>query len=180
MREATSSGTAAPSAGRSRMRREIWLPATPASARTARHLVRDAAAEVDLEAEHVWDLMLATTEAVANAVCHGKAWPNGCVLLVIDPCPRGLCVEVCDLGTFDSTPEPAPLGAISGRGMQLIAALVDRFEVRNGDGQTLVRLEKRAGPEAHVPGANGASPDHRGLRRGARQVRPTGDMRRSA
>ena len=77
---------------------------------------------------------------------HGKPWPNDCVLFATEPCPRGLRVEVCDLGTFDSALEPAPLEATSGRGMQIIAALVDRLEVRNGDGPTLVGFEKHRGP----------------------------------
>jgi anti-sigma regulatory factor (Ser/Thr protein kinase) len=50
------------------MRQERWLPANPASAGLARRIVREAAAEAGLEAEPAWDLMLASTEAVANAV----------------------------------------------------------------------------------------------------------------
>jgi anti-sigma regulatory factor (Ser/Thr protein kinase) len=128
------------------MKREIWLPATPASAQAARSIVREAAAEAGLEGEPAWDLMLASTEAISNAIQHGKAWANDCVLFATEPCPRGLRVEVCDLGSFDSALEPAPLEATSGRGMQIIAALVDRLEVRKGDGCTLVRLEKYGGP----------------------------------
>ena len=124
------------------MKRETWLPATPAGARAARSVVREAATEAGLEYESAWDLMLATTEAVANAVQHGKAWPNDCILLITEPCPRGLWVQVCDLGTFDRTLVPAPLEATCGRGMQIIAALVDRLEVRSRDGRTLVGFEK--------------------------------------
>jgi serine/threonine-protein kinase RsbW len=153
------------------MRRETWLPATPASAGDARRIVREAAAEVGLEGEPAWDLMLASTEAFTNAVQHGKPWPNDCVLFTIESCPRGLRVEVCDLGTFDSTLEPAPIDATHGRGIQIIAALVDRLEVRNGDGRTRVRFEKHrtsstvAGDgevEQKVPsrGANGSATAH--------------------
>jgi anti-sigma regulatory factor (Ser/Thr protein kinase) len=124
------------------VKRERWLPATPASAQGARSIVREAAAEAGLAGDSAWELMVASTEAVTNAVQHGKAWPNNCVLFATEPCPRGLRVEVCDLGTFDSALEPAPLEATSGRGMQIIAALVDRLEVRHGDGCTLVRFEK--------------------------------------
>jgi anti-sigma regulatory factor (Ser/Thr protein kinase) len=128
-------------------RRETWVPATPAGARAARFIVREAAAEAGLEGESAWDLMLAATEAVTNAVQHGKAWPNDCILVVTERCRDGLWVEVCDLGTFDSALEPAPLEATSGRGMQIIAALVDSLEVRSRDGRTLVRFEKhRARP----------------------------------
>ena len=127
------------------MRRETWLPATPASAAAARAIVREAAADAGLEGEPTWDLALATTEAVSNALRHGKAWPNDCILLVTQRSSGGLRVEICDLGTFDSPPKPAAREATSGRGMQIIAALVDRLEVEYGDGRTLVRLEKRSG-----------------------------------
>jgi anti-sigma regulatory factor (Ser/Thr protein kinase) len=86
--------------------------------------------------------MLATTEAVSNAVQHGKAWPNNCILLTTEPCARGLRVEVTDCGTFGGPPEPAALDSISGRGIPIIAAVVDRLEVRNGDGRTRVRFER--------------------------------------
>ena len=124
------------------MKRETWLPATAAGARAARSLVREAAARAGLEGEPAWDLMLATTEAVTNAVQHGKPWPNDCILFVTELGSRGLWVEVWDLGTFDSALEPAPVEATSGRGMQIIAALVDRLEVRSRHGHTLVRFEK--------------------------------------
>jgi serine/threonine-protein kinase RsbW len=137
------------------MRRERWLPATAASAGAARSIVCDAASEAGLEAEPTWDLMLATTEAVTNAVQHGKAWPNGCILFATRRCPRGLHVEVCDLGTFDSTLEPAPVDATSGRGMQIIAALVDRLEVRNGDGRTRVCFEKHRLPASALCNGGG-------------------------
>lgn len=130
------------------MKRETWLPAAPASAGAARSIVREAAAEAGIEGDLVWDLMLASTEAFMNAVQHGKPWPSDCVLFATEPCPGGLRVEVCDLGSFDSELEPAPLDATSGRGMQIIAALVDRFEVRSGDGRTIVRFEKHRGRAA--------------------------------
>jgi anti-sigma regulatory factor (Ser/Thr protein kinase) len=136
------------------MRRETWLPATPAGARVARSIVREAAAEAGLEGEPAWDLMLATTEAVSNAVQHGKAWPNDCILFVTEQCSRGLWVQVCDLGTFDSALEPAPLEATSGRGMQIIAALVDRLEVRSREGRTLVRFEKHRSRPARQSSAS--------------------------
>lgn len=128
------------------MRRETWLPAAPAGAQAARSIVREAAAEVGLNPEGTWDLTLAATEAFANAVQHGEAWPNGCLLLVTEPCRRGLRVEVCDLGTFESTLEPAPLEATSGRGMRMIATLVDRLEVKTQEGSTVVRFEKHRDP----------------------------------
>lgn len=123
---------------------ETWLPAEPESVSRARSLVSDAAVEAGLEGEAAWDLMLATSEAVANAVTHGEAWPNGCILFVTEPRPRGLRVEVTDLGSFDSALVPAPLESIGGRGIHIIAAVVDRMEVRNADDRTVVSFERYA------------------------------------
>lgn len=125
-------------------RQETWLPAAPVSLPKARSIVSQAATQVGLDGEGTWDLMLATSEAFANAVQHGEAWPNECILLVTEPCARGLRVEVSDCGRFDSTLDPAPLDATYGRGIGIIAAIVDRLEVRNGDGQTVVCFERHA------------------------------------
>ena len=54
------------------MKREAWLAAALESAATARAIVRDAAGEQGLDDRSIWDLMLATTEAVSNAVLHGQ------------------------------------------------------------------------------------------------------------
>jgi anti-sigma regulatory factor (Ser/Thr protein kinase) len=124
------------------MQRETWLPAAAPSAGAARSIVSEAAAEAGLGPRGTWDLMLATSEAVANAVQHGEPWPNGCILLKTEPCARGLRVEVCDCGSFDGTLEPAPLDATSGRGILIITAVVDHFEILNRNGSTRVCLER--------------------------------------
>jgi anti-sigma regulatory factor (Ser/Thr protein kinase) len=140
------------------MMRESWLPAAPESALIARSLVREAAAEHGLGGEATWDLTLATTEAVANAVLHGGACEeNGGILLRIGPCEEGLCVEVCDCGEFDAElrqPRPedendrsgsgqAQHLAQGGRGIPIIAAVVDHFELLPSDRFTRVRFTKR-------------------------------------
>jgi serine/threonine-protein kinase RsbW len=124
------------------VKRRTWLPATPASAGPARVFVHEAATRAGLDDACAWDLMLATSEAVANAVQHGKAWPNGSILVTTELCARGLRVEVTDCGSFDSTIEPTPLESESGRGLPIIAAVVDLLEVRNRNGRTLVRFER--------------------------------------
>ena len=135
-------GSAPPSAPAEEMGREAWLPAEAASGAAARSLVSEAAADAGLDGGRTWDLMLATSEAFANAVQHGRPWPNECILLRAEPSAKGVRVEVTDCGTFDSQLEPAALDATSGRGIQIIAAIVDRLEVQNGNGRTLVRFEK--------------------------------------
>lgn len=112
------------------MKRESWLPAAPESAGAARAIVREAAAERGLGAAAAWDLMLATTEAVANAVQHGEACaPNGGIRLRITASEDGLWVEVCDCGRFDGGSKPEYELATRGRGIPLISAVMDSFEV---------------------------------------------------
>jgi serine/threonine-protein kinase RsbW len=130
------------------MMRESWLPAAPESAPLARAMVREAAVEQGLDGESTWDLMLATTEAVANAILHGKPCQNAGrgILLRLqswdDDC-EGLCVEVCDCGTFEASTRPADHDATHGRGIPIITAVVDHFELLPDGPLTRVRFGKR-------------------------------------
>jgi serine/threonine-protein kinase RsbW len=157
------------------LKRETRLPAAPASVRAARSIVCEAAAEAGLGEDCTRDLMLATSEAVANAVQHGTPWPDQSILLTTTPCGRGLCIEVINRGACDRPLEPAPLEATSGRGIQIIAAVVDRLEMQNDSGHTVVRFEKHkprlrsaasADGSARAPAA--ASPAPAPGRRGSR------------
>jgi anti-sigma regulatory factor (Ser/Thr protein kinase) len=85
--------------------RQAWLPAAHEGAPVARAIVRDEATGLGLDPTTTYELMLATTEAFANAVEHGK------------PC--------------------------DGRGLPIISAIVDDFEVVPEDETTRVRFQKR-------------------------------------
>jgi anti-sigma regulatory factor (Ser/Thr protein kinase) len=126
------------------MNRESWLPATPASAGVARAIVREAAAEQGLGGDAVWDLTVATTEAVANAVQHGRACPeSGKILLRVSHSEDGLHVEVCDCGRFDEPGTAAPADGLSGRGIPMMNALTDYFELVPEPSSTRVRFGKQ-------------------------------------
>ena len=123
------------------MMRESWLPAAPDSVTRARALVRDAAVEQGLGDDGAWSLVLATSEAVSNAIVHGTPCSAG-ILLRLLPWKDGLCVEVCDCGEFDTAPLPPGPEAPHGRGMPIIAAVVDHFEVVPDGPLTRVRFAK--------------------------------------
>jgi serine/threonine-protein kinase RsbW len=127
------------------VKRESWLTAAPESAPIARAIVRDAAAEYGLDGETTWDLMLATSEAVANAVLHGSACEGAehGVLLIIEVDETSISIEVCDCGSFDAHLRPAAQDDIGGRGIPIIAALADHFELIPEPFQTRVRFGKR-------------------------------------
>jgi anti-sigma regulatory factor (Ser/Thr protein kinase) len=126
------------------MMRESWLPAEPESATRARALVREAATEQGLDDDGAWSLMLATSEAVANAILHGTPCSDGekGILLRLLPWNDGLCVEVCDCGDFEAAPLPPGPEASHGRGLPIIAAVVDLFEVVPEGPLTRVRFAK--------------------------------------
>ena len=127
------------------MMRESWLPAKPESVTCARAIVQEAAVEQGLDGDGTWSLMLATSEAVSNAIIHGTACSNGDkgILLRVLPWEDGLCVEVCDCGQFDTAPLPPGPDASHGRGIPIIAAVVDHLELVPEGPLTRVRFAKR-------------------------------------
>jgi anti-sigma regulatory factor (Ser/Thr protein kinase) len=127
------------------MKRDSWLPAAPESVPIARAIVREAAVQHGLDGDSSWDLMLATTEAVANAILHGAGCDNGGkgILLRVLPREDGLYVEVCDCGEFHSELPPVSLEATHGRGIPIITAVVDHFELVPDPSRTRVRFGKR-------------------------------------
>jgi anti-sigma regulatory factor (Ser/Thr protein kinase) len=122
--------------------RESWLPAAPESAPLARAIVREAAVAQGLDGDSTWSLMLATSEAFTNAILHGTPCAHG-ILLRILPRRDGLFVEVCDCGRFEAAPALSGPDATHGRGLPIIAAVVDDLEVVADEPLTRVRFAKR-------------------------------------
>ena len=108
----------------------------------ARAIVRDAAAALGLDDATTWQLMLATTEAFANAVEHGSPCDTRGVQLRMDLARGRLCVEIADRGRFESPRTSKPKGQ-GGRGIPLIAAVTDGLQVVPDRGTTRVRFQKR-------------------------------------
>jgi len=126
---------------------ESWLPSAPASATRARALVRDAASSLSLDGSTTWELMLATTEAMANAIEHGEPCDPRGIYLRVEALDGSVEVEVCDCGgCFAARSSAAKPDDQSGRGMPIIAAIMDQLEVVPSSGLTRVRFEKRLVP----------------------------------
>jgi serine/threonine-protein kinase RsbW len=126
------------------VRIESWLPSAPASASKARALVRDAASRLRLDGSTTWQLMLATTEAVANAIEHGKPCDPRGIFLRLEALDGTFEVEVRDCGgCFPAQPRSMKPDLQGGRGMPIIAAIMDKLEILPSTGLTRVRFEKR-------------------------------------
>jgi serine/threonine-protein kinase RsbW len=125
------------------MKVESWLPSAPASAGEARALVRAAASRLRLDGSTTWELMLATTEAVANAIQHGAPCDPRGIFLRLEALDGTFEVEVRDCGCFAREPRSAKPDQQGGRGLPIIASIMDSLEVLRSTGATRVRFEKR-------------------------------------
>ena len=129
------------------MRRESWLPALPEGVPQARAIVRDLASELRLDGATTWELMLATTEAFANAVEHGCACEPRGISLRTEIRDGRLGVEVADCGgRFSTGRSSGKRRGEGGRGLRIVAAIMDHFEVVPDTGGTRVRFAKQLSP----------------------------------
>ncbi len=106
--------------------------------------MREVADELGLDGRTTWELMLATSEAVANAVEHGAPCDRGGILLRVETRDGRLGVEVRDCGgRFRQRRGSRKEDGIGGRGMPIIASVMDQLEVVPETGATRVRFAKR-------------------------------------
>jgi anti-sigma regulatory factor (Ser/Thr protein kinase) len=125
------------------MNHEAWLPPAPESAQQARAIIRDVAAELRLDDPTTFDLMLATTEAFANAIEYGEPCDPRGIRLRVQSRYGGLGVEVRDCGTRSDEPRTRKLSGEGGRGMPIIAALMDDLQVSPEGDATRVSFGKQ-------------------------------------
>lgn len=106
-------------------------------------MVRGLADELSLDPATTWDLMLATTEAFANAVEHGRPCDPRGILLRAEIRDGQLGVEVADCGGCYPARRTAKAAGDGGRGMRIIEAIMDHLEVEPERGATRVRFAKQ-------------------------------------
>jgi serine/threonine-protein kinase RsbW len=126
------------------MERESWLPAAPEGVPQARAVVRELAAELRLDPETAWELQLATSEAFANAVEHGRPCDPRGIFLRAEIRDGGMRVEVADCGgCFPAAQATTKAAGEGGRGMRIIAAMMDQLEIVPDRGATRIRFAKQ-------------------------------------
>jgi anti-sigma regulatory factor (Ser/Thr protein kinase) len=136
------------------LRREF--PSTARSVASARHALDGVQAELG-DPMHVTAVLL-VSELVTNSVQHGQA-TNGVIELVACITPRLVRIEVSDDGEgFD----PQPLAhddAESGRGLQLVQELADRWGRPPGPRTSVwFELDRAAGLARNTTGTRAATP----------------------
>ena len=112
----------------------------PAPTRALRAALDEIGARYGLSAEELFDLKVAATEALTNALKRTE----GAVEVAVEPRNDAIEVEVRNRGGFEIDEQPAPApDAEGGRGLPLMFALVDEVEVDAAGGRTHVRMRKR-------------------------------------
>jgi anti-anti-sigma factor len=157
-------------------RLDITLPAQPSSLRLMRHALRQLSRGLHLEEETVSALMIASGEAVNNAIEHAYAASPGTVVLRAAPREGMLRVEIHDRGRW----RPERSHKTGGRGLDLIRALADEVDIVTTPAGTTVMFAvplpaKAAGP----PGAASSPAEARSTEPPAPVARRVGGMSRS-
>jgi len=108
----------------------------------ARDFAARAAEEFGLDGAACYDVKLAMSEAVTNAIQHGSSSPSDPIKIGIVAEGRALVFEVLDTGRF--RPRVRRRGELSesGRGLEFMRVLMDEVDLRPGDSGTLMRFAK--------------------------------------
>jgi anti-sigma regulatory factor (Ser/Thr protein kinase) len=116
---------------------ELTLVDRPGATRELRDAIDRVAEPYDLSPADRFDVKLAATEAVTNAL---KGDSAAQVSVMLEARPEALAVEVASPGRFHPQPSRGDEG---GRGIPLMLALVDRVEFAQSGHGTRVRMHKR-------------------------------------
>jgi serine/threonine-protein kinase RsbW len=89
--------------------------------------------------DRIDDARLVVSELVGNAVRHAQPLSDGCLVVTWELDPRGLCISVTDGGS-NTRPRlvEAAVSATSGRGMNIVSMLAERWWLDDDGDQTTV------------------------------------------
>lgn len=125
--------------------RELTIPAELGMLSQAREWAVAAAADFGFDEKERFEVRLATSEAVTNAIVHGSDGDGGVVELEVSEESGALIFEVRDDGTAAAVRAPARRLEEGGRGLELVALVMDEVELqRRGDGSVLRFAKRRA------------------------------------
>lgn len=124
---------------------EHRIPADLVRLREARDFAERVATEFGFDPAGRYQLKLAMSEAVTNAIQHGSSSPEDQVRIRAAGEGDALAFYVQDTGRF--VPRVQRRGDMpeSGRGLDFMRRLMDEVDLRPGDEGTLLRFSKRLG-----------------------------------
>jgi anti-sigma regulatory factor (Ser/Thr protein kinase) len=124
-------------------RREHSISADLTRLREAREFGARAAADFGLDEDACYEVKLALSEAVTNAIQHGSRSPDAPIRICAMGEPGALVLEVIDTGRF--VPRVTRRGEMpeSGRGLEFMRLMMDEVDLQPGSDGTRLRLVKR-------------------------------------
>jgi anti-sigma regulatory factor (Ser/Thr protein kinase) len=123
--------------------REHSIRAELGRVKEARDFAERAAEELGLTEDACYEVKLALSEAVTNAIQHGSSSPEAEIHIRVSGEPGVLIFEVIDTGRF--VPRVTRRGEMpeSGRGLEFMRLMMDEVELQPGSAGTRLRLVKR-------------------------------------
>jgi serine/threonine-protein kinase RsbW len=124
-------------------RREHSICADLGRLKEARDFGERAAAEFGLDEDACYEVKLALSEAVSNAIRHGSSSADAPIRICVSGEAGALVIEVIDTGRF--VPRVTRRGDMpeSGRGMEFMRLMMDEVDLQPGTDGTRLRLVKR-------------------------------------
>jgi len=125
--------------------RVMTMEAHPQRLGEARDWAREVAAEAGLAEPDCFQVRLAMSEAVGNAIQHGSREESDPIR--IDAYKRNghLVFEVRDTGRFTAPATQSTLDDEGGRGLEVLAMIMDEVEMQSVSDGSIVRFAKRIG-----------------------------------
>jgi anti-sigma regulatory factor (Ser/Thr protein kinase) len=123
--------------------REHAISADVDRLKEARDFAERAAADFGFDADARYQVRLAVSEAVTNAIEHGSRSPDDAVRIAISQEAGALVYEIVDSGRF--VPRVTRSGSFpaGGRGLEFMRLMMDEVDLRPEESGTRVRLTKR-------------------------------------
>jgi anti-sigma regulatory factor (Ser/Thr protein kinase) len=126
----------------------IVLPSLAASVAVGRRFVGAQLDRLGMDEQRRHDALLLTSELLTNSILHGHGEPR----LEVSWLLPDVQIAVTDRGTWAPRRSPLDLGATSGRGLQLLERIADRYGTRESPAGTTIWFT------LHVSGAELPSP----------------------
>lgn len=124
----------------------MTIEAHPQRLQEARDWAEDRAAEAGLDEAECFQVRLAMSEAVTNAIDHGSRDSTDEIRIESSVHDGSLTFEVSDTGTFVASLSPSTFEDEGGRGLEVLAIVMDEVHITAGGDGSVLRFAKRLEP----------------------------------
>jgi anti-sigma regulatory factor (Ser/Thr protein kinase) len=123
--------------------RDLRIAADIARLKDAREWAREAAESAGLDEDGCFQVKLAMSEAVTNAILHGSGSAEDQVELGVREEDEAIVFEVRDSAGREPTSEDwVKRVGEGGRGLELISLMMDEVQLTRGEGGSVLRFSK--------------------------------------